>query len=189
MITKQLFEKNFVESVKDVVNAVLHPSPHVPPMAKRQPILLTGPVKHSGPEIIPGSRGDTLTIIEKGQIFDRSISHIKHHKLNECQFVGKFGKSLEQLGFGELYFVMGYKKAINETMFSRDALNMPIAYTLITYSVKSFLQTKREELPAVRYMLDPYNIYTIPLVMVKERHSKDPMYEEFMELLGKTATR
>jgi len=186
MITTTLFEKaSFVQAVKDVVHNVLYPPLPEPPVPKKTSMLLTAPVKDI--EVIPSSRD--IPLVEKMACFERTMEHLKHVKLDQCQFVARFGQSKELLKFEDLYFTMAYKKTINETQFSRDAANVPIAYILSTVKVGSYVQAMRNNSPAVRYMLDPYNIFTLSKEQVKERYSKDPLYEEFMDALGKTAVR
>jgi len=185
VITITLFEKSFAQAVKDVVHNVLYPPLPEPPVPKKTPMLLTAPVKEV--EVVPNAK--EVPIVEKMACFERTMEHLKHVKLDQCQFVARFGQSKETLKFEDLYFTMAYKKTVNETQFSRDAANVPIAYILSTVKVGSYVQAMRNDSPAVRYMLDPYNIFTLSKEQVKERYSKDPLYEEFMDALGKKAAR
>lgn len=122
--------------------------------------------------------------------FNITNTYLKNRKFNECQFGTRFGGKLKsEYDFDELLFTIGHKDNMASCHFTTDALGKVICYNLYVVRTKQYVEDKRNQNTTCRGVIDPYSFVPMPLKDVQAKFSTHPIYQEFMDQLGKTAVR
>jgi len=180
MIFKTLFEKQSVAAqAKGVIHNILERS---------KTLLLDSPSKPLVSQLA-GDKDVYISDADKDRTLKQTIEYLMRKDLHMPQFGARFGKPVTERKFDELIFTMGFKQTAGTTHFSRDALDRVVCYNLSVVGIQQYVFDKRQKGPEVRTLIDPYSFIPIPSDVIKERYNSDPLYEEFMEVLGKFARK